>query len=125
MEAEKGPVDQPHEKFMPGRIMLRNRWIHSVLLLGISLAFSCGCSRSDKTPGHERVGVMRDRSYFKTRDMPPRISASGKQIAMAQFEGRFLWGPTMRLLGALRAALSPGSLQTSTTPRTTASCFSP
>ncbi len=76
---------------MPGRAILRNRWIHSVLLFGISLAFSCGCSRSDKTTGHERVGVMSDRSYFKGRDTPPRISASGKQIAMPQFEGSFLW----------------------------------
>ena len=62
-----------------------------VFLLCISLAWSCGSDRSDKTPGQERVGLMSDLSYFKTRDKPPRISASGNQIAMAQFEGKFLW----------------------------------
>ncbi len=76
---------------MPGRTVLRNGWIHAVLLLCISLAWSCGAARSDDTPGQERVGLMSDHSYFKTRDKPPRISASGNQIAMAQFEGKFLW----------------------------------
>ncbi len=92
--------------------MLRNRWIHSVLLLCISLAWSCGSSRGDKTPGHERVGLMSDRSYFNGRDKPPRISASGNQIATAQFEGKFLWadyaapwcspcGPQSRIIAQL------------------------
>ena len=97
---------------MPGRTMLRNRWIHAVLLLCISLAWGCGAARSDETPGQERVGLMSDLSYFKTRDKPPRISASGNQIAMAQFEGKFLWadyaapwcspcGPQSRIIAQL------------------------
>lgn len=101
--------------------MLRHRWVHAVLFLCLSPALGCGAARSEKTPGHEHVGRMSDRSYYNGRDKPPRISAGGGEVAMAQFEGTSLWadyaapwcapcGPQSRVIAQLDGSIMDDSV---------------
>ena len=64
----------------PGRLCL-------LLLL---IAIASGCGSGTRTTGEERVGDLSDRSYFKARGKA-RVSASGEQVRLIQFEGRFVW----------------------------------
>jgi hypothetical protein len=55
------------------------------ILLAAALA-GCG-SGQDRSP----AGNMADRSYYGQRDTLTRPNARGEQVALQEFEGRFIW----------------------------------
>ncbi len=69
--------------------MLRTGALKLCLVL-VLVAIASGCGGGTRTPGEERVGDLSDHSYFKARGKA-RISASGEQVRLEQFEGRFVW----------------------------------
>lgn len=62
-----------------------------VVILGVILGAGCG---GDSTPENPYVGNMDDYSYsdqVKPAGNLYRVSASGKQVSIGQFKGRFVW----------------------------------
>ena len=63
-----------------------------IRMLGVLVlvTIASGCGGGTRTPGEERVGDLSDHSYFMARGKA-RISASGEQVRLEQFDGRFVW----------------------------------
>jgi thiol-disulfide isomerase/thioredoxin len=71
--------------------MFGRKWIVALVIGPLLVAAGCG---GDKAPDNPYIGNMDDFSYSGqvTPDgVTYRVSASAKQVSVAQFDGRFVW----------------------------------